>query len=76
MSDIEVYVQDGETRRCARLAGTPFREWLVSLAVLAEPDAPARWLADNVVLNEECWFESFDDGMTPDECWSEECRDD
>ncbi len=70
---IQSFVEQGLKQQAARLAGETFIDWLVELAKLAEPDDAARWLAGSVVLNEECWFESFSDGMTPAECWAEEC---
>lgn len=50
-----------------------FPDWLVKLAKIAEPRAPTWFLAYNVVLNEECWFTSFEEGMTPEQCWAEGC---
>ncbi len=67
------YIKQGECHRKARLAGRAFVDWLIALARLADPADPLDWLANNVVLNEDCWFESFSDGMTPAECWAEEC---
>ena len=58
--------------RTAR-ASKEFSDWLIALAKIAEPRSPTRWLTYNVVLNEQCWFESYSDGMTPAECWVEEC---
>lgn len=58
-------------QRASLAAG--FADWLVALAKIAAPHSPTVWIAHNVVLNEECWFASFEDGYSPEECWAEEC---
>lgn len=62
-----------DKQRAAILAGKPFTDWLLALSKIANPEDPAAWLVGSVVLNEECWFDNFSEGMTPAECWAEEC---
>lgn len=70
---IALYVADGTKRRDARMAGSAFVDWLLELANIADPEDPAQFLAGSVILNEECWFDAFSGGMSPAECWAEEC---
>jgi len=71
--DVRAFVDQGLKQQAARLAGEPFTDWLSALAKVARPDDPAAWLIESVVLNEECWFDYFADGASPEECWAEEC---
>jgi hypothetical protein len=55
------------------LAADEFLPWLLALSGIAAPEDPAGWLVDCVVLNEDCWFDYFREGLTPDQAWDEEC---
>ena len=69
-----LFIEQGRKAWAARLAGGAFKDWLLALARVADPN-PIEWIMDNVVLNEECWFEAFADGLTPAECWANECAE-
>ena len=68
-----LFIEQGRKQWAARLAGEAFTDWLLALAKIADPEDPAGWLVGTVVLNEDCWFDYFSDGYTPEDCWREEC---